>query len=57
VEHVSGQPAQRTGVAAADAAQDRLDAVAEAPLEDHVAIYDEVQRRLDEGLAGLDDGR
>jgi hypothetical protein len=44
-----------TGVTAADAALERLRDVETAPLEDHVEIFDEVQQRLHEGLAELDD--
>ena len=44
-----------TGVAAADSALSRLNDVANAPLEAHVEIFDDVQRRLHEGLAELDD--
>jgi hypothetical protein len=57
MEPPSGEQPARTGVAAADAALDRLDGLADAPLEDHVEIFDEVQRQLHEGLAELDDGR
>jgi hypothetical protein len=46
---------ESTGVAAADSALDRLRDVATAPLEEHVEIFDDVQRRLHEGLAELDD--
>jgi len=49
------EPLPRTGVAAADAAADRLDELDEAPLEEHVAIYEDVHRRLQEGLADLDE--
>lgn len=45
-----------TGVAAADHALERLADAATAPLEEHVEIFDEVQRRLHEGLAELDEG-
>jgi hypothetical protein len=44
-----------TGVAAADAALERLRDVETAPLEEHVEIFDDVQQRLHEGLAELDD--
>jgi hypothetical protein len=44
-----------TGVRAADAALERLRDVETAPLEEHVEIFDDVQRRLHEGLAELDD--
>jgi hypothetical protein len=47
--------AESTGVAAADAALDRLRDVAAAPLEEHVEIFDDVQRQLHDGLAELDD--
>jgi hypothetical protein len=57
MEHTTGEPTARTGVAAADDALDRLERLADAPLEDHVELFDEVQRRLHEGLAELDDGR
>lgn len=49
------QPLARTGVAAADAAADRLDELEDAPLDEHVAIYEDVHRRLQEGLADLDE--
>jgi hypothetical protein len=57
MEHPTDEPTARTGVAAADDALDALERLAEAPLEDHVELFDEVQRRLHEGLAELDDGR
>ena len=44
-----------TGVPAADSALERLRDLDAAPLEDHVEIFDDVQRRLHEGLAELDD--
>jgi hypothetical protein len=44
-----------TGVPAADSARTRLRDVETAPLEEHVEIFDDVQRRLHEGLAELDD--
>ena len=44
-----------TGVTAADAAADRLAALEEAPLDEHVEIYEDVHRRLQEGLADLDE--
>lgn len=46
-----------TGVACADAALTRLRDVETAPLEDHVEIFDEVQRLLHDGLSELDDER
>jgi len=53
VPDAEGVPA--TGVAAADAAADRLAELDEAPLEEHVGIYEDVHRRLQEGLADLDE--
>lgn len=44
-----------TGVTAADAALSRLQDIHAAPIGDHVEIFDDVQRRLHEGLAELDD--
>jgi hypothetical protein len=44
-----------TGVPAADSALERLRDIDTAPLEEHVEIFDDVQRRLHEGLAELDD--
>ncbi len=44
-----------TGVAAADSAMRRLGDLASAPLEEHVEIFDDIQRRLHDGLAELDD--
>jgi hypothetical protein len=44
-----------TGVPAADAALDRLRSLDGAALDEHVEIYEDVQRRLHEGLAELDD--
>jgi hypothetical protein len=49
--------AEPTGVAAADAALERLRDVETAPLDEHVEIFDDVQQRLHEGLAELDDER
>jgi hypothetical protein len=57
MEQPMGEPGARTGVAAADDALDRLDGLAGAPLDTHVELFDEVQRRLHEGLAELDDGQ
>jgi hypothetical protein len=51
---VAAEP-ESTGVAAADSALGRLRDIDTAPLEDHVEIFDDVQRRLHEGLAELDD--
>jgi hypothetical protein len=44
-----------TGVPAADAALERLRSLDGAALDEHVEIYEDVQRRLHEGLAELDD--
>jgi hypothetical protein len=52
-----GDELEPTGVAAADAALERLRDVESAPMEEHVEIFDDVQRRLHEGLAELDDER
>jgi len=51
----TAEPLARTGVAAADSAADRLDELEDAPLEEHVEIYEDVHRRLQEGLADLDE--
>jgi hypothetical protein len=53
-EQVDVEP-ELTGVAAADAALARLRDVSSAPLDEHVEIFDDVHRRLHEGLAELDD--
>jgi hypothetical protein len=45
----------RTGVPSADAAGDRLGELEQAPLDEHVEIYEDVHRRLQEGLADLDE--
>ena len=45
----------RTGVASVDAAAQRLSELDDAPVEAHVAIYEDVHHRLQEGLADLDD--
>jgi broad specificity phosphatase PhoE len=44
-----------TGVAAADSALQRLRDAQHAPLEEHVEIFEDLQRRLHDGLAELDD--
>ena len=44
-----------TGVPAADEARERLAGVDDAPLEEHVEVYEDVHRRLQEGLADLDE--
>lgn len=56
-DHETTAPSpERTGEPAADAARERLGALDEAPLEDHVEIFEDVHRRLQEGLADLDEG-
>jgi hypothetical protein len=49
-------PDESSGVAAVDDAKQRLQAIDEAPLEEHVEVYEDVHRRLQEGLADLDEG-
>lgn len=44
-----------TGVAAADEAAARLRDLDDAPVEEHVEIYEDAHRRLEEGLADLDE--
>jgi hypothetical protein len=48
------QPAP-TGVPAADSARERLTEVDEAPLDEHVEVYEDVHTQLQEGLADLDE--
>jgi hypothetical protein len=48
-------PPTATGVAAADDAARRLAEIADAPVDAHVGIYEDVHRRLQEGLADLDE--
>lgn len=50
-----GTDPQSTGVPAADEARARLSTVDDAPLEEHVDVYEDVHRRLQEGLADLDE--
>ena len=42
--------------AAVDTAIERLEALAERPVAEHVAVYDEVHRLLQDALAALDEG-
>ena len=49
-------PQESSGVQAADDARERLQALDDAPLEEHVGVYEDVHRRLQEGLADLDEG-
>jgi hypothetical protein len=51
-----GDPDEPTGVPAADDARERLQAIDDAPLEEHVEVYEDAHRRLQEGLADLDEG-
>jgi hypothetical protein len=46
---------EATGVAAVDAALERLRDLDSAPVEAHVEIFDDVQRQLHEALAELDE--
>lgn len=55
-EAPQAQPSS-TGAPAADQAAERLEAIDDAPLDEHVEIYEDVHRRLQEGLAELDEGR
>lgn len=43
-----------TGEPRVDAALDRLQDVAAAPVDEHIAIYDDVHRRLQDALADPD---
>jgi hypothetical protein len=54
-EHEHEPAPEPTGVPAADEARERLEAVDDAPLEEHVEVYEDVHRRLQEGLADLDE--
>jgi hypothetical protein len=51
-EEITGLPS--TGEPRVDAALGRLADVTSAPVDEHVAIYDDVHRRLQEALADLD---
>ena len=42
--------------AAAERARERLQALDDAPLDEHVEVYEDVHRQLQEGLADLDEG-
>jgi hypothetical protein len=58
VEH-EAQPADDTapasGAPATEAARTRLAELDETPLEGHVEVFEDVHRRLQEGLADLDE--
>jgi hypothetical protein len=47
-------PTPAAGEPRVDAALDRLQDVAAAPVDEHVAIYDDVHRRLQDALADPD---
>jgi len=49
------EPQEHTGVPAADNARERLADVDDAPLEEHVEVYEDVHQQLQEGLADLDE--
>lgn len=49
-------PDETTAAAAAESARDRLRALDDAPLDEHVEVYEDVHRQLQEGLADLDEG-
>ena len=58
-EVAAGDVAAQAGVPAATAAErarERLQALDDAPLEEHVEVYEDVHRQLQEGLADLDEG-
>jgi len=46
---------QTSGVPAADEAAARLRDLDDAPVDQHVEIYEDAHRRLEEGLADLDE--
>jgi hypothetical protein len=48
---------EATGVPSVDAAIERLGDLDATPVEGHVEIFDDVQRRLHDALAELDDGQ
>ena len=52
VRDVSPTP---TGEPRVDAALQRLQDISAAPVDEHVAIYDDVHRRLQDALADLDE--
>lgn len=51
----AGSADEGSGVTAADEAAARLRDLDDAPVEQHVAIYEDAHRRLEEGLADLDE--
>jgi hypothetical protein len=53
----SGAPSAGSGEWPAEQdARERLRAIDDAPLEEHVEVYEDVHQRLQEGLADLDEG-
>lgn len=50
------EPEESSGVPAVDDARQRLQDLDDAPLEEHVEVYEDVHGRLQEGLADLDEG-
>jgi len=48
------EPAEATGDERVDAAAQRLQAVSGTPASEHVAVYEDVHRRLQDSLAELD---
>ena len=44
-----------TGEPAVDAALARLDALIDAPVSEHVTVYDDAHRQLQDALADLDE--
>ena len=48
--------ADAPAVSAAETARARLQALDDAPLDEHVEVYEDVHRQLQEGLADLDEG-
>jgi hypothetical protein len=52
--HVNGNDGQTTGDARVDAALARLDELAEAPLTTHPEIFEDVHRRLQDTLTGIE---
>jgi hypothetical protein len=54
--HVNGNDGQTTGDARVDAALARLDELAEAPLTTHPEIFEDVHRRLQDALTGIEQG-
>jgi hypothetical protein len=55
-EHPASQPPPATGHARVDEVVARLADLDRLPPHEHVAVFEEVQRRLDEALTDLDQG-